>query len=66
MTITELREQQHRVLNEIDKLYWLFYRTARGKPPVLVNPSLYEKLAKIEHEMNYHRLAKIYQGYYDD
>ena len=43
---SELREGQ----DKRDRLYWAFTRTARGKPPCLVDPDLEPRMQGLEHE----------------
>lgn len=39
------------IRGQINDLYWTFTRCARGKPPVLVRPELYERQALLRAEL---------------
>ena len=43
------------VRDQIDQLYWLFTRTARGVPPIMVRPDLYERQAELERALGLDR-----------
>jgi hypothetical protein len=47
----ELLRELAALKDEIDKFYWTFTRCARGRPPVLVRPDLYERRAAVEREL---------------
>ena len=42
-TLAEIDADLQSVGDEINGLYWLFTRTARGKPPCVVRPELYTR-----------------------
>lgn len=44
-TLREERVYQH---DRIDRAYWLFSRTARAKPPILVVPDAYARRAHLD------------------
>jgi hypothetical protein len=50
-TKEEIWKELDAVQNEIDKLWWTFTRTAKGKPPVVVRPDLYTKRDELEKEL---------------
>jgi hypothetical protein len=46
--VATIEAELRQVNAAIDALYWTFTRTARGKPPVVANPSLYERRKVLE------------------
>lgn len=47
MTKAALERELAEVQSGIDRAYWTFTRTKRGKPPVLVVPELYKRRREI-------------------
>lgn len=46
--VRELRAELAQIDDKIDRLYWTFTRTKRGKPPAVVAPELYARRREIK------------------
>lgn len=53
--MSDLHEELRKVNDEINRLYWAFTRTKRGKPPCLVRPDLYQRRREIEEALKARR-----------
>jgi hypothetical protein len=47
----DIRRELHKAQDERDQLWWTFTRTANGKPPSVVNPGVYRRMAALEDEL---------------
>lgn len=55
--VEQLEREWTEANDKINELYWLFTRSARGKPPVMVAPELYARRGEIERELRQLRRA---------
>lgn len=49
--IKKLEAERDSITSQIDKAYWTFTRTKRGKPPAITHPHLYKRRNEIEDEI---------------
>lgn len=55
--VEQLEREWNLVNGKINDLYWIFTRSARGRPPAVVAPDLYGRRAELERELRQHRRA---------
>ena len=50
-SLRDLRAELGKVEARIDALYWTFTRCARGKPPAVVEPDIYQRRNALQAEI---------------